>query len=67
MSRSCKTVALCADVKAAKCEYGVSMVKDALLEIAVLNVAVKVADVEVATHEDAGTNRCHCDGGDVSR
>lgn len=43
------------------------MVKDVVLEIAVANVAVEAANVEVATHEAVGSKRYHGDDGDTSR
>ena len=43
---SYKAVALCADVEVAEREGGGAMVEDAVRKIAVVNVVVKVADVE---------------------
>jgi hypothetical protein len=46
-----KVLVLYADVKIAKREGSrVAMVEDAMLEIAMANVAMKIADVEVVAH-----------------
>jgi hypothetical protein len=43
------------------------MVEDAMLEIAMVNIGVEVANVEAFAHKTAGTKRCHGDDGDASR
>jgi hypothetical protein len=43
------------------------MVEDAMLEIAMVNIGVEVANVEASAHKTAGTKRCHGNDGDASR
>ena len=50
---SCKVVVLCADIEVAKRQGRVAVVDDAVLEIAVVNVSVEIADVEAVAHEAA--------------
>ena len=54
MSSLYKMVTLCANVKIAEREDEVAMVKNAMLEIAVVSVAIKVAYVEAVAHEATG-------------
>lgn len=46
MRSSCKVVLLCANIEVAKREDRVAVVEDAVLEIAVPNAAVEIVDVE---------------------
>jgi hypothetical protein len=50
---SCKVVVLCANIEVAKRECRVAVVEDAVLEIAVVNVSMEIADVEAVAHEAA--------------
>ena len=43
------------------------MVEDVVLEIAMVNIVVKVANVEASPHKTAGTKRCYGDDGDALR
>lgn len=43
------------------------MVVDIMIEIAMINVTVEVADVTVAAHEAVGAKRCHGDDEDALR